>query len=171
MRREENVAMVQTGSYAAPAARVIALHVAAFPLRSISASADTRLELTNDFIEALKNRATIEGTFTPKFDHSKPKKPSPNNPSNDGDIHISGTAPEIGLFTVTKIMNAADFPNTLQHVEDKRGGGCSWWGIRPHVKAEFPPTAMSLREVMRRLCPARSAEVVKSNETVGIGNL
>jgi hypothetical protein len=37
--------------------------------------------------------------------------------SNDGDIHISGTAPEIGLLTVAEIMNAADFPVTLKHVQ------------------------------------------------------
>ena len=83
--------------------------------------ADTTLELKNEFIEAFKNRATIEVTFTPKFAHPRPKTPSPSKPSKDGDIHISGTAPEIGLLTVAEIMNAKDFPQTLKHVQDKLG--------------------------------------------------
>ncbi len=83
--------------------------------------ADTTLELKNDFIEKFKNRATIDATYSPKFAHSKPKTPSPSKPSNDGDIHISGTAPEIGLLTVAEIMNAKDFPKVLKHVQDELG--------------------------------------------------
>jgi hypothetical protein len=94
-----------------------------------SASADTTLELKNDFIETHKNRATIEATYSPKFAHSKPKTPSPSKPSNDGDIHISGTAPEIGLLTVAEIMNAADFPKTLKHVQDNLGGTIQMVGV------------------------------------------
>ena len=47
------------------------LFVAALLLALGSASADTTLELKNDFIETHKNRATIEATYSPKFAHSK----------------------------------------------------------------------------------------------------
>ena len=68
-------------------------------------------------------------TFSAKFAHSKPKTPSPSKPSNDGDIHISGTATEIGLLTAAEIMNAADFPVTLQHVQSKLGGTIQMVGL------------------------------------------
>jgi hypothetical protein len=86
------------------------------------ASADTTLELKDEFIEANKNRATIESSYSIKFAHPKPKTPSPSKPSNDGDIHISGTAPEIGLLTVAEIMNAKDVPAVLKFVQDQKGG-------------------------------------------------
>jgi hypothetical protein len=115
--------------------------------------ADTTLELKNDFIETFRNRATIEATFAPKFAHAKPKKPSPSKPSDDGDIHISGTAPEIGLLTVAEIMNAADFPVTLKHVQDNLGGTIQMvgvWRIWPehggeshHVQGEADPSEIT----------------------------
>ena len=64
----------------------------------------------------------FEATFSIKFAHARPKTPSPSKPSNDGDIHISGTAPEIGLLTVAEIMNAVDFPRTLAFIQTKRAG-------------------------------------------------
>src|SRR4029434_234158 len=118
-------------------------------LVAVPGRADTTLELTNEFINAFHNRATIEGAFTPKFAHPKPKTPSPSKPSNDGDIHISGTAPEIGLLTVAEIMNAADFPKTLKHVQNNLGGTIQMigvWRIWPehggeshHVQGEADP--------------------------------
>src|SRR5262249_13040442 len=132
----------------APALFVTALLLALGP-----ACADTTLELKNDFIEAHKNRATIEATYSPKFAHAQPKTPSPSKPSNDGDIHISGTAPEIGLLTVAEIMNAADFPKTLKHVQDNLGGTIQMvgvWRIWPehggeshHVQGEADPSEIT----------------------------
>lgn len=105
--------------------RSYALHAAVLGavllLVAVPGRADTTLEMTNEFINTFHNRATIEATFTPKFAHPKPKTPSPSKPSNDGDIHIAGTAPEIGLLTVAEIMNAKDFPKTLKHVQDNLG--------------------------------------------------
>ena len=121
--------MIHLRSSTVRAARVTALFTTALVLLLAPASADTTLELKNDFIETFKNRATIEATFAAKFAHAKPKKPSPSKPSNDGDIHISGTAPEIGLLTVAEIMNAADFPVTLQHVQSKLGGSIQMVGV------------------------------------------
>lgn len=120
-------------------------------LSCVSASADTTLELKNDFIEANKNRATIGASYSIKFAHPKPKTPSPSKPSNDGDIHISGTAPEIGLLTVAEIMNAKDFPTVLKFVQDQKGGDpvsmVGVWRIWPehggeshHVQGEADPS-------------------------------
>src|SRR5438132_6138223 len=67
-------------------------------------------------------KSRFEATFSIKFAHARPKTPSPSKPSNDGDIHISGTAPEIGLLTVAEIMNAVDFPRTLAFIQTKRAG-------------------------------------------------
>jgi len=67
-------------------------------------------------------KSRFEATFSIKFAPARPKTPSPSKPSNDGDIHISGTAPEIGLLTVAEIMNAVDFPRTLAFIQTKRAG-------------------------------------------------
>jgi hypothetical protein len=124
-------------------------------LLSVSASADTTLELKNDFIEAFKNRATIEATYSVKFSHPKPKTPSPGKSSNDGDIHISGTAPEIGLLTVAEIMNAKDFLNVVKFVHDREGSNVAIamtgvWRIWPehggeslHVQGEADPAEIT----------------------------
>src|SRR5437016_13847778 len=74
-------------------------------------------------------KSRFEATFSIKFAHARPKTPSPSKPSNDGDIHISGTAPAIGLLTVADIMNAADFPKTLEHVQDNLGGTIQMVGV------------------------------------------
>ncbi len=60
----------------------------------------TVITLKNSFIEQYKNRVTIDATFTV----DKTSKIHP--PSQDGDIHIAGRAPEIGLAAVAEIMNA-----------------------------------------------------------------
>jgi hypothetical protein len=118
------------------------------------AAADTTLDLKNDFIETFKNRATIDATFSVKFAHAKAKTPSPSKPSNDGDTHISGTAPEVGLLTVAEIMNAADFPKTLAFIQTKKGGDSvamtGVWRLWPehggeshHVQGQADPNDIS----------------------------
>jgi len=121
--------MIQLRSATARATRAAAVLATVLLLAPPPASADTTLELKNDFIETFKNRATIEATYAPKFAHAKPKTPSPSKPSNDGDIHIAGTAPEIGLLTVAEIMNAVDFPQTLKHVQNKLGDTIQMVGV------------------------------------------
>ncbi len=60
----------------------------------------TVITLKNSFIEQFKDRVTIDATFTVG-------KTSQIHPaSQDGDIHIAGTAPEIELAAVAEIMNA-----------------------------------------------------------------
>ena len=122
----------------------------ALSLFTVYAGADTTLDLKNEFIDTFKERATIEATFSVKFAHSKPKTPSPSKPSNDGDIHISGTAPQIGLLTVAEILNAKDFPQTLAFIQTRLGGQAvpmtGVWRIWPehggeshHVQGQADP--------------------------------
>jgi len=69
-------------------------------------SAEIVIRLDNSFIEKFKNRATIDADFTVDKAHHTPKAPSPSNPSNDGDIHVAGRAPQVQLPTVAELMNA-----------------------------------------------------------------
>lgn len=94
--------------------------VALWLLEAVSA-ADTSLTLKNEFIEKFKNKATISTDFTILFAHKKPKTPSASKPSNDGDIHISGTSPDIQLAVVAELMNAALQPKVLKFVNDVKG--------------------------------------------------
>src|SRR5579872_1540457 len=68
---------------------------------AIPASAAS-LVLKRTWVEQFKDRATIDATLT--VDHAHPH---PNPPANDGDMHVAGRAPEVGLPMVTEIMNAA----------------------------------------------------------------
>ena len=62
-----------------------------------------RFTLQRSFIEAHKNRVTIETNFT--VDDAG-GGPSPN--LFDGDLHFAGRAPEIGLRLVAEIANASE---------------------------------------------------------------
>jgi hypothetical protein len=61
-----------------------------------------KIEFRRSFLEAYKNRVTIETQFTVDAAAS-----SPNPSAFDGDLHFSGRAPEIGLRLVAEIKNAA----------------------------------------------------------------
>ena len=65
--------------------------------------AQIQITLKNSFIEQQKNRATVDATFTVDKAHARP-----NPASKDGDLHIAGRAPEIGLPVVAELMNARD---------------------------------------------------------------
>src|SRR5664279_2800380 len=61
------------------------------------------LVLKRAWVEAFKDRATIDASFT--IDHAHPH---PNAPKDDGDMHVAGRAPtEVGLPMVAEMMNAA----------------------------------------------------------------
>jgi hypothetical protein len=83
---------------------------------AIHARADIEITLKNSFIEKFKNRATMTATFTVDKAHVKP-----NPPKKDGDMHIAGRAPEVGLATVAEIMNAHDVPEAVQRIHDAEG--------------------------------------------------
>ncbi len=62
------------------------------------------LVLKKAFIEKYKNRATIEVKFTIDFAHDHPN--SVKSDGEDGDLHMSGRAPLVGLPMVAEIVNA-----------------------------------------------------------------
>jgi len=67
----------------------------------ITAVATTTLTLSNEFIEANRDRATLGATLLIDFAHDHAK-----SAGEGGDIHIAGWSDEIGLVTVAEIMNA-----------------------------------------------------------------
>jgi hypothetical protein len=71
-----------------------------------------RFTLKRSFIEAYKDRVTIETNFT--VDEAS-GGPAPN--LFDGDFHFAGRAPEIGLRLVAEIMNAADADSAVALVK------------------------------------------------------
>jgi hypothetical protein len=86
------------------------------------ARSETNITLKNQFIKKYMNQATITASFT--VDHvGQVKKPSPSKPSNDGDIHCSGRAPEIGLAVVAEVVNAADLEDAAGKLKDAEGTG------------------------------------------------
>jgi hypothetical protein len=86
---------------------------------SISSSfADNILELNKSFIEKFKNKLTVSVHFTVDAAHKKP-----NPASKDGDMHVAGRAPEIGLAMVAEIQNAKDVPDAVSAVHDSEGSG------------------------------------------------
>lgn len=85
-------------------------------LLPIISHAETRLTLKNSFIEKYKNMVTIDATFTVDKAHKKP-----NSPSKDGDLHIAGRAPEIGLPAVAEIMNAAHEKEAVDLIHSVEG--------------------------------------------------
>jgi hypothetical protein len=70
----------------------------------VSASAETSLVLRNAFIEANKNRATMDITL--EVDHVLKKPHKIDKGGDDGDIHMSGRSADVGLPLVVEIMNA-----------------------------------------------------------------
>jgi hypothetical protein len=77
--------------------------------------------LKRAWIEQYKDRATIDASFTIDLAH-----PEPNPPSQDGDLHVAGRAPnEIGLPMVAEIMNAADpsEQEAVKFVHSNQGNG------------------------------------------------
>lgn len=68
------------------------------------------LELRNDFVHAFHDRATMEVNYTVVGAQIKA-----HSPQNDGEVHISGTAREVGtnadvgFATVAEIMHASKY--------------------------------------------------------------
>lgn len=62
-----------------------------------------RIEINRSFLEAYKDRVTIETRFTVDAAAG-----SPNPSAFDADLHFAGRAPEVGLRLVGEIKNAAE---------------------------------------------------------------
>lgn len=89
-------------------------------LLALAAQSQTQITLKNAFIEKYKHRATIDTTFT--IDKALPQV---HSAKSDGDIHIAGRAPEIGLASVAEIMNAAGEPASVDLVHQMEGHSLS----------------------------------------------
>ena len=77
-------------------------------MKSALASSDIEITLENSFIEKYKDRATIDVAFT--VDKSNQR---PHPAFLDGDVHIAGRVPQIGLPIVAEIKNAAHEPDVV----------------------------------------------------------
>jgi len=82
------------------------------------ARGEIEITLKNDFIEAMKDRATMSASYIIDI-----AAPHPHPPSQDADIHIAGRSPQIELPAVVEIMNAAGEPTALSLVHSKQGTG------------------------------------------------
>ncbi len=87
-------------------------------LASQTARTEEVLELNRNFIEKYKNRLTLDASY---FVDAAHKRPNPG--AKDGDMHIAGRSPQIGLATVAEIQNAKLSPDAMQIVKDVEGKG------------------------------------------------
>jgi len=87
-----------------------------------SALAQTDLVLKNTFIEANKNRATMDISL--EVDHVLKNVHPISKGGDDGDIHMSGRSADIGLPLVVEIMNAgsSDESTVLADAHNADGG-------------------------------------------------
>lgn len=76
------------------------------------APGDVRIQINRSFLEAYKNRVTIQATFT--VDEASG---APNPAAFDGDLHFAGRAPEIGLRLVGEIKNADEADSAVALVQ------------------------------------------------------
>ena len=76
------------------------------------------IEIDKSFLEKYKNRVGITTTFT--VDKSMQ---NPQSRLLDGDLHMAGRAPEVGLPVVAEIANAASFTKAtdLVHAAERAG--------------------------------------------------
>ena len=95
-----------------------AVLLSAVLLLPIGVHAQIDIVLKRSFIDKYKDRVTIDATFTVDKAH-----PRPNAPKADGDMHIAGRAPEIGLPTVAEIMNAATDVPAVDMIHQAEGTG------------------------------------------------
>jgi len=100
-----------------PALRTLPFRLALLAaFAATTAHAEIEITLKNTFIEKFKNRATIDTKFTVDKAHVKP-----NPPSKDGDLHIAGRTPEVGLPVVAEIINATLFKSAVDAVHSVEG--------------------------------------------------
>jgi hypothetical protein len=113
-------------------------------------SAQIQITLNKDFVDKFADRATIETNFTVSVTSKI------HSASQDGDIHVAGTAPEIGMVAVAEVMNAkTEKTKAVKVLVDAAGGGgpvkvtgawriwCEHGGEQHYVQGEHvnPPTS------------------------------
>jgi hypothetical protein len=89
--------------------------VAVLSVASLSISAMS-VWMKKDFVDKYRRRITFDGSFT--VDHAKPHV---NPISDDGDIHVVTTCPEIGLPMVSEVMNARLVPDCVHLLQSSQG--------------------------------------------------
>src|SRR6266849_1820767 len=104
-----------TRSWSVPCTWAAAV-TAAILLYATGAAAETVLTLNTSFVEKYKNRLTIDADYVVDKAH-----PRPNPPSKDGDMHVAGRAPQIGLAAVAEIQNAAEMNAAVDRVHAVEG--------------------------------------------------
>jgi hypothetical protein len=82
------------------------------------ADAQIVITLKKDFVKKFSDRVTIDAHFSvAEFSKVHAQK-------DDGDIHVAGTAPEIGLTTVAEVMNARTERNgAVKDLQSAKDGG------------------------------------------------
>ena len=98
--------------------RHLALLLSSILLLSAVAQAQIEITLKKSFIEKFKNRVTINAAFTIDKAHK-----TFNPPSKDGDMHIAGRSPAIGLATVAELMNAKSESASVALIKGVEGTG------------------------------------------------
>lgn len=95
----------------------VALIFACALLAPVLVNAQIVITLKKDFIKQLSDRVTITTHFSvaaTSVVHAQ---------KDDGDIHVAGTAPEIGLTTVAEVMNArTERTGAVKDLQDAKGG-------------------------------------------------
>jgi len=115
-------------------------------------SAQIQITLTKDFVNKFADRVTIDTNF--RVDTTSKIHPA----SQDGDIHVAGTAPEIGMIAVAEVMNAkTEKTKAVKVLVDAAGAGtpvkvsgawriwCEHGGEQHYVQGggEVPPATSS----------------------------
>jgi len=95
----------------------VGLVLAVALLLPLLGSAQIIIKLKKDFINKFEDRVTIDAHFTVEATSKIHAQ------KDDGDIHVAGTAPEIGLTTVAEVMNArTEKTGAVKALQDAKGG-------------------------------------------------
>lgn len=87
-------------------------------VRAASSTEEITITLKKTFVEAYKNRVTIDVALTVDKADAKP-----HTAVFDGDFHLAGRAPRIGLPVVAEIQNAASETEAVDRVRRAEGSG------------------------------------------------
>lgn len=90
-------------------------------------SFSAQIILKKSFIEEFKDKVLIEANFT--IDAAPDRPHSISSGGDDGDMHVSGRAPEIGLATVAEIKNAREHDDAVNFVQENVGNTVEITGV------------------------------------------
>jgi hypothetical protein len=95
-----------------------AVAVFGFAVAATAHAAEPKFEvqLKRSWIEAFKDRTSIEAAMVIHHSHKKPNKVGAG--SQDGDLHFSGESQDVGLPFVAEIVNAASEPSAVAMIKN-----------------------------------------------------